>query len=186
MSTLTHTELVTVEAFVRMPQPEDGMQLELVEGVVISTPPPSFAHGVCCNRIGRRIGNFVEDHSLGFVTSNDSGVIVARNPDTVRGPDVAFWSKRRMPTPPLEGYAEVAPDLVVEVLSPHDVFPKVLRKVQQYIRAGALLIWVVVTEDRSVTVYQPGIDAVILTETESLTGEEVLPGFECLVSLLFP
>jgi hypothetical protein len=73
MPTLTQSGLVTAEVFVRMPQPEDGSRLELVEGVVISMPPPSFAHGVCCNRIGRKVGNFVEDHSLGFVTSNDSG-----------------------------------------------------------------------------------------------------------------
>ena len=185
MPTLTQSDLVTAEKFVRMPQPEDGSQLELVEGVVISMPPPSFAHGVCCNRIGRKVGNFVEDHSLGFVTSNDSGVILSRKPDTVRGPDVAFWSKRRMPAAPSEGYAQIAPDLVVEVLSPHDVFPKVLRKVQQYLKADVLLIWVVVPEDRSVTVYRPGRDAAILTEEEILTGEDVLLGFECLVSQLF-
>ncbi len=93
MSTLTQSHLVSAEVFARMPQREDGTLLELVEGVIITMPPPSFAHGVCCNRIGRKVGNFVEDHSLGFVTNNDSGVIVARNPDTVRSPDVAFWSR---------------------------------------------------------------------------------------------
>ena len=90
-----------------------------------------------------------------------------------------------MPTAPQEGYAEIAPDLVVEVLSPHDVFPKVLRKVQQYLKAGVVLIWVVVPEDRSVTIYRPGYDAIILTEKETLKGEDVLPGFECAVADLF-
>ncbi len=90
-----------------------------------------------------------------------------------------------MPTPPQEGYPDIAPDLVVEVLSPHDLFSKVLRKVHQYLKAGVLMIWVVVPEDRSVTVYRPGQETVIIEETEVLKGADLLPGFECLVSELF-
>jgi Uma2 family endonuclease len=176
---------MTAEEFDELPQPEDGSQQELVNGVVVTMPPPSFYHGLCCNRIGRKIGNLVEDAKLGYVTCNDSGVILAREPDTVRGPDLAFWSRQRMPEPPRAGYPEIPPDLVVEVLSPSDVFPQILRKVQQYLRAGTREVWVVVPEDRSVTVCRPGQDQVILSNSESLSSD-ILPGFSCLVGELFP
>jgi Uma2 family endonuclease len=186
MSTITPARLLTAEEFARLPQPEDGSQQELVNGVVITMPPPSFYHGLCCNRIGRKLGNFVDEARAGFVTNNDSGVILARDPDTVRGPDVAFWGRERLLEPPREGYPSIPPDLVVEVLSPSDVFTKVQRKVQQYLRAGVRLIWVVVPEDRSVAVYRPGQEPRILSDGEVLGGEDVLPGFSCPVADLFP
>jgi Uma2 family endonuclease len=186
MSAIAQPKLLTAEEFMRLPQPEDGSQQELVQGVIVMVPPPSFYHGICCSRVCRKVGNFVEDRGLGFVTSNDSGVILERDPDTVRGPDVAFWSKERLPTPPAEGYPSVAPDLVVEVLSPSDLFPRVLRKVQQYLKAGVRMVWVLVPEDRSVTVCRPGEEQRILSENETLDGADVLPGFTCPVAELFP
>src|SRR5262249_29535911 len=147
--------LLTAEQFASLPQPEDGSLQELVRGVIETMPPPGFLHGVCGNRVGRKVGNFVDDNRLGFVTNNDSGVIVERAPDTVRGPDVAYWSRERLPSPPRQGYPDVAPDLVVEVLSPNDLFLRVMRKVQEYLRAGVRLVWVVVPEDRSVSVLAP-------------------------------
>ena len=91
-----------------------------------------------------------------------------------------------MPTPPRTGYPDLAPDLVVEVLSPSDVFPQILRKVQQYLRAGTREVWVVVPEDRSVTVCRPGQEQVILSNGETLSSGDILPGFSCPVADLFP
>src|SRR5260370_36111589 len=110
------------------------------------------------------------------MTDNASGWILASEPETVRGPDLAFWRRERMPEPPRTGYPDIPPDLVVEVLSPSDVFPQILRKVQQYLRAGTREVWVVVPEDRSVTVCRPGQDQVILGNGETLGGGDVLPG----------
>jgi Uma2 family endonuclease len=186
MSAVTQAHLLTAEEFAQLPQPEDGSQQELVQGVVITMPPPSFFHGLCCNELGSRLRNHVREQQLGYVTSNDSGVILARAPDTVRGPDLAFWSRERMPTPPRMGYPDIAPDLVVEVLSPSDVFPQILRKVQQYLRAGTREVWVVVPEDRSVTVCRPGQEQVILGNGETLSSGDTLPGFSCPVAELFP
>ena len=186
MSTATRTRLLTAEAFALLPHPEDGSQQELIDGVVKTMPPPSFYHGQVCSRIDRKLGAFIEANQLGWITSNDSGVILAREPDTVRGPDLAFWSRQRMPEPPKTGYPDIAPDLVVEVLSPSDVFPQILRKVQQYLRAGVNEVWVVVPEDRSVTVCRSGQEQVILSNGETLSGGAVLPGFSCPVMELFP
>jgi Uma2 family endonuclease len=178
--------LLTAEEFGRLPQPPDGSQQELIRGVIVTMPPPSFYHGQVCLLIGRKLGNFIEAHNLGTATSNDSGVILARSPDTVRGPDLAFWSRETLPQPPREGYPSVAPDLVVEVLSPSDVFTHVQRKVQDYLRAGVRMAWVVVPEDRSVAVFRSGREPSVLSNGEALSGEDVLPGFACPVTELFP
>jgi Uma2 family endonuclease len=186
MSTATQARLMTAEEFAELPDPEDGSQQELVNGVVITMPPPSFYHGQVCSKIDRKIGVFIEANQLGWITCNDSGVILTRQPDTVRGPDLAFWSRQRMPEPPRTGYPDISPDLVVEVLSPSNVFPQILRKVQQYLRAGTREVWIVVPEDHSVTVCRPGQEQVILSNGETLSGGDILPRFSCLVAELFP
>lgn len=131
MSTATQPRLITAEQFALLPAPEDGSQQELVNGVVIAMPLPSFYHGLCCNELACRLGQHARQQGLGWVTCNDSGVVLTRGPDTARGPDLAFWRRERLPEPPRTGYLEIAPDLVVEVLSPSGIFPQVLRKVQQ-------------------------------------------------------
>src|SRR5947207_6957229 len=99
------TKLVTVEQFMNMPDPPDGSRQELVRGVIRAMPPAKGRHGVCCAKISRLIGNFVDAQRLGIVATNDTGVILERNPDTVRGPDIAFWSYARQAEIP-EGYFE--------------------------------------------------------------------------------
>src|SRR3954463_6925505 len=101
MTTAT-TKLITAEEFGRMPDPPDGSQQELVRGVIVTMPPPKGRHGACCSKINRRLGNFADEHGLGTVFSNDTGCITERDPDTVRGPDVSFWSRARLPEIPEE------------------------------------------------------------------------------------
>ena len=93
-------KLITAEEFARMPNPPDGSQQELVRGEIVIMPPPGGRHGVCCSRVGRRLGNFVDENRRGTVTCNDTGFISERDPDTVRGPDVAYWSKECLPEVP--------------------------------------------------------------------------------------
>lgn len=183
MATVTQ-KLITAEEFARMPDPPDGSQQELVRGAIITMPPPGERHGVCCMKISRRIGGFVEDNNLGTATCNDSGFITERDPDSVRGPDIAFWSREKLPEVP-EGYIDVAADLVVEVVSPSDRFTRVQRKVSEYLTKGVRLVWVVDPEDRSVAVYREGQKPKVLNENETLSGEDVLSGFTCRIADLF-
>lgn len=183
MTTATQ-KLITAEEFARMPDPPDGSRQELVQGVIITMPPPGGRHGVCCLKIGRRIGNFVDEHSLGTTVSNDTGFLMARDPDTVRGPDISFWSRSRLPEVP-EGYIEVAPDLAVEVVSPSDRYARIQQKVNEYQEKGVRLIWIVDPEDRSAAIFREGQKVKVLSENETLTGEDVLPGFTCRVADLF-
>ena len=183
MSIVTQ-KLITAEEFFRMPDPPDGSQQELVKGVIVTMPPPGGRHGFCCSRIDRRIGNYVEERKLGSVFVNDTGFLMERDPDTVRGPDVSFWSQERLPEVPV-GYITIPPDLIVEVVSPSDHYARIQKRVADYLETEVRLIWIADPEDRSVTVYRPGQKMVVLNENETLSGMDVLPGFSCKVADLF-
>jgi Uma2 family endonuclease len=178
-------KLMTAEEFARLPDPPDGSHQELVQGVVLTLPPPGAPHGLCCSKIDRRLGAFVEAHQLGLVFSNDTGFVIEHDPDTVRGADVAFWSRERLPELP-KGYIGVPPDLAVEVISPEDHFSRFNRKVAQYLAHGVRELWVVDPEDRSVTVYRPDKLLRIFGNSDTLSCEDILPGFSCRVADLFP
>ncbi|HET6572487.1 MAG TPA: Uma2 family endonuclease [Fimbriiglobus sp.] len=176
--------LLTVEEFMKLPDPPDGSKMELAKGEVVLMPPPKGRHGVICSRIDRRVGNFVDEHKLGWVTANDAGVVLERGPDTVRGPDVAFWSIVRQPTIP-DAYFEVPPDLAVEVLSPGDSRKAAQAKIKEYVFYGVRLVWLVDPKARTVTVFAGTIQGKTLDESGTLDGGDVLPGFTCKVAELF-
>ena len=105
----------------------------------------------------------------------ESGFKLTSNPDTVRGPDVAFISQSRLPEPEPVGYP--APDLVVEILSPGDRPGEVLGKVADWLSAGTRLVWVVDPERRLVRLYRADGTEQIVTADQALQGEDVVPGF---------
>src|SRR5262245_39441414 len=99
--------------------PDSGRPTELVRGRIVTMNMPHPRHGYFCGKIVRLLGNFVERHDLGWVMSNDSGVVTERDPDTVRGADVAYYSFNRLPKGKLpQGYLSVVPELIFEVRSP--------------------------------------------------------------------
>lgn len=185
MSTITQKKLLTAEEFFLLPNPGDGSQQELVRGEIITMPPPGGMHGVCCLKAGRRIGNFVEDGPGGTVTCNDTGFVTERGPDSVRGPDISYWSKERLKEVPV-GYITISPDMLVEVLSPSNTSKQIREKLKEYFAKGVRLVWVIAPEDRTLTIYRQPDEGRLLHETASVTGEDVLPGFECRVSDLLP
>ena len=185
MSATTQKKLLTAEEFFLLPDPADGSQQELVRGEVITMPPAGGMHGVSCLKTGRRIGNFVDEHDRGTVTCNDTGFVTGRAPDSVRGPDIAYWSRARLKEVPV-GYIEIPPDLLVEVLSPSNTSAQIRVKLQEYFTRGVRLVWVIAPEDRTLTIYRTPDEGRVLHETATVTGEDVLPGFECRVSDLLP
>jgi Uma2 family endonuclease len=185
MSTITQNKPITAEEFFLMPPPTDGAQQELVRGEIITMPPPGGMHGVSCNKAGRRLGNFVEDNDRGTVASNDTGFITQRNPDSVRGPDVSYWSKERLKEVPV-GYIDIAPDMLVEVLSPSNTWKQIRAKLIEYFGLGVRLVWVIAPEDRTLTIFRTPDEGRLLHETATVTGEDVLQGFSCRVSDLLP
>jgi Uma2 family endonuclease len=141
MATVTQP-LLTAEEFARRADP--GYPEELVKGRIVTGPTPGLRHGQVCAQIVFLLKLAVEDRELGRVLSNDSGVVTERGPDSVRGPDVSFYSYAKVPKGSApEGYAAVPPDVVFEVLSPHDRWPLVLGKVAEYLNAGVAAVVVV-------------------------------------------
>ena len=175
----TATKPITAAEFLEMPEPPDGSKQELVRGEIVMLPPPGFEHGNVQSNTNYVLKHYVRAHQLGWVTV-ESGVVTEIGPDTVRGPDVAFWSKERLPLdqPPPRGYPEVAPDLCVEVLSPSNRPAQVQAKVREYLTRGVRLVWVVDPEQRNVTIYRTADEGQVLDESATLTGEDVLPGFK--------
>jgi Uma2 family endonuclease len=175
---------ITAEEFMNMPKPVDGSQQELVRGEIITMPPPKGLHGACCSKIDRRIGNFVEANHLGNVFANDTGFVTELNPDSVRGPDVAYWSYERLPEVP-DDYIRVPPDLAVEVLSSSNRSGQIRQKLIEYFARGVRLVWVADPVDHTVTIYRTPDEGRLLHESATLSGEDVLPGFSCRVADLF-
>ncbi len=150
MATAPHpssTALLTAEEFARRPDP--GYPEELVRGEVVAMTPPGFRHGRVCAQVVYLLKSVADQHDLGHVVSNDAGVVTERAPDSVRGPDVAFYRYERLPRDArIEGYPPVAPDLVIEVLSPHDRWNRVLAKVAEYLEAGVAVVGVLDPDGR--------------------------------------
>jgi Uma2 family endonuclease len=158
---------------------------ELVRGHLIVREPAGGEHGRIAMELGRRLANHVATHALGVVYAAETGFTLARDPDTVRAPDVAFVSRERQPDPPPRGFPTFAPDLVVEVLSPTDRPGEVLAKVGDWLSAGTRLVWVVDPERREVRVHRHDGSLAMITAAGTLDGEDVLPGFACELTEIF-
>jgi Uma2 family endonuclease len=183
-STPTTTEtLLTAEQYLALP--DDGKLTELVRGRIVEMPSPTPSHGYVCLNVGVALSAFVRANDLGRVVSNDSGVKTERGPDTVRGPDLAFYSYNRVPRGPLpEGYWP-APELVIEVRSPSDRWPAITAKAGEYLNAGVVCVCVVDPETESVAVYLENELPRRHTSEEELTIREVLPGFTIPIRRFF-
>ncbi len=178
-------KLITAEEFARLSNPPDGSKQELVRGVIEIMPPPGFRHGARQVRVVTLLDQFARSTRKGRVTV-ESGVITEHDPDTVRGPDVSFWSVDRLPLDlEPEGYPLVVPDLCVEILSPGNTMRKILEKLREYFASGVRIVWIVDPEERTVMVYRSIEEGRIFHETATLSGEDVLPGFTCRVSEFF-
>lgn len=154
-------------------------RLELVAGVIIEMSPAGGKHGFIALELGRLVATHVRENDLGYTTAAETGYILHQNPegrDTVRAPDVGYVSKGRLPEGLPDGYIPLAPDLAVEVVSPHDSASAVHDRVTDYLKHGTRLVWVFYPSSRSVTAHTPE-GAFTLEAGDTLDGGEVLPGF---------
>jgi Uma2 family endonuclease len=117
--------------------------------------------------------------------TNDTGIVVERDPDTLRGADVMLFLRQPRPEDLQPRYVEDVPDLIVEVLSENDRPSQITRRVGQYLRHGVPLVWVIDPDDHTLTAYQLGEIPQVFDEQDQLTGNGVLPDFSCRVADLF-
>ena len=176
--------ITTVEALLNAPA--DLGRCELVRGKLIMIGPGKGRHGAVCAQITKALANYIDANDLGIVLNSSAGYVIARDPDTVREPDISFLCKARVGDQDFDAFLEGAPDLAVEVFSPSNTIAEMREKIDDYIGAGCRVVWVVDPLRRSVVVYRREADPTILSEQDTLTAEEVLPGFSLQVREMFP
>jgi Uma2 family endonuclease len=180
----TEIRLMTAEDLERLPN--DHMRHELVRGELRTMPPAGGEHGVFGMNVAGLLFQHVRAKQLGVVLLAETGFLLSRNPDMVRGADAAFVRKDRIPPTGIpKSYWPGAPDLAVEVVSPNDTHDEVEEKVQEWLDAGTSVVWVVSPKRRTVAIHRPARDVVTLTEKDELDGGPLLPDFRCRVSEIF-
>jgi Uma2 family endonuclease len=178
------TKLMTADDLLAMPDSRWGY--ELVCGKLKKYMPAGNLHGYIASKIGRIIGNFVDENNLGAVFAAETGFTIFNDPDTVRAPDSAFVGNEKLAKHGIsEKFFPDAPDLAVEVVSPNDRKKDIEGKVQDYLTAGVKLIWIIYPQKQVVAVYRQNSNASILFETDTLDGEDVIPSFQLPLEKIF-
>ena len=173
----------TVDDLYRLP--DDGRRYELVAGHLVSEPLPGARHGRVIARIAHALRTVADRECIGEVLAADTGFVLARDPDTVRGPDVAFVTRARYDAagdPPTAFPGP--PDVAVEVVSPSNRPGDIHAKVADYLAAGTRLVWVVDPDPErcTITIYETLLSPRILGRDDEIDGANVLPGFRARVS----
>lgn len=184
--TLVASHLLTVEDYARLP--DLGQPTELVRGRIVEMNLPTPRHGQICCEVAWLINSHVRPNQLGEIVTNDAGVITSRNPDTMRGADVAFYSKARFGPGRLpDGYLEKVPDLVVEVFSESesDRWSALLTKVAEYLDAGVTAVCILDPSDETAYVYHGDRPVRILTATQEFALPDMLGDFRVQVAEFF-
>ena len=184
MSVVAEKVSVTPDELLAIPNEGD---YELVDGVLRERSMSALSSWIG-TKIVRLLGHTVDEHQLGSIFGADAGFqCFGEDANTMRRPDVCFVRADRLPADQIgEGYVRVVPDLVVEVLSPHDLAEDVEEKVRLFHDAGVPLIWVVSPTARKVRVVRIDGTSAFLAEGDVLSGEGVIPDFACPVAAIFP
>jgi Uma2 family endonuclease len=183
-ATAAPTKLMTADEFwdfCQLPENADK-RLELIHGKVVEMSRPTRYHGVVVAQIVMRLSEWIEQSGQPGYVAADAGLVLADNPGTVVGPDVAYYTDATTfeDIPPKWG--EAPPVLAVEVLSPNDKKKDVTRKVADYLDGGVPVVWTVDYEERFVTVHRLKQSPKVVDFDELLLGGEELPGFSCRVA----
>lgn len=178
--------LMTAEEFAALPTGR-GVRYELVDGVPREMAAAGFLHGMTVAQTNGVLWVFVAPRDLGAVVGAGTGFCVRHDPDVVFAPDVAFVARDRLPPPSEQaGFLPLAPDFVVEVVSPSDRRRDVRAKVAAWLRYGTRIVWVLNPPSRTAEVWRVGHPVELRRSEEEIDAEPVLPGFRCFVRDLFP
>ena len=148
---------LTLDQFLELPEPEDWTQYELSRGELITLPPPGYRHGVLVAKIITLLINTLSPEEY-IVAGGDAGFLLDPNPEaaTIRGADVAVNKRAEIGESLPTGWFRGAPMLAVEVVSPGNTAKDTQLKMKQYLEAGALEVWLVYPDTRTIYVYSAG------------------------------
>lgn len=178
---------LTIADLAAMPDelPSGPVDFELENGRFVLMSPTGRRHGNLQSRIARALIEQGEDAGHGEAFS-ETGIILSRDPDSVAGPDAMFVTTRSMPIrESAEGYLETIPELVVEIRSKNDTSAYLNRKTAKYLQVGVQLVWVVDPEAATVTEYRPETSGKTLSKSDSLSCDDIIPGFRLPLDELF-
>lgn len=177
-------ELLTADDLLRLYS--EGVKGELVKGILCETMAAGGEHGEIAIALGGALRAHIRPRRLGRVAGSDSGVRLERRPDTVREPDLAYFSAATLPLDvEVHGYYEVIPDLVVEIVSPSDRSGAIADRVAMWHRYGVATVWAVYPATRTIAAHPRGGGGVIFGADDTLDGGVVIPGFQSPVRDLF-
>jgi Uma2 family endonuclease len=176
------TKLITGEELFELP----GVgSCELIDGRIVPMSPTGGGHGGFESALVVELGIFVRRQRIGYLASGEVGIYTGRNPDTVRGADIAVFTKAQLPAGLPRGYIHATPELVVEIVSPNDAWAEIRAKVREYFAIGTGRVWIVAPDERAVLVYRAPNEYTELAATDTLTGEGALTGFSLPVASIF-
>lgn len=154
-------------------------QFELEEGEVVEVSRPGERHGTVCSNTSYILVGYTRSIKQGNVTSNDTGIVLERGPDTVRGPDVAMYLENRKFKDLEVKYSERVPNLVVEILSPNDRRGKMQKRINKFLEKGVAMVWLLDPEEETVSIFVKNQLPIVLEGDEEVTGLDVFDGFRC-------
>ena len=167
---------------------DDDKHYELIEGEIVEMAPPGWEHGTLAGEVYHCFRLFDPERKLGYPTV-DSGFYPAADRSTLLSPDVAFTRIERAPKREFKKWAPLMPDIAVEVQSPSNTLADLRRKAAIYLEHGSQLVWIVIPDSKGVEVCRlddNGDNArEFIGADGSLSGEDVLPGFELPLAALF-
>jgi Uma2 family endonuclease len=168
-----YDRVLTLEEYQQLPNDPAYID-ELSKGRLVREPRPGARHGRVAFAVAQALSEFVARHGLGSVEM-ETGFLLAEDPWTVRGPDVAFIARDRLPAEVPVGFWPFAPDLAIEVVSPSNTASEIETKVLEYLDAGSRMVWVIDPESRTARICQ-GNEARIVREHEELFAGDVVAG----------
>ena len=181
---VTTTRLMTAEELLDMP--DDGFRYELIRGRLRKRLPAGQTHGEYASNIGLSLGGHAKARRLGKSYIADTGFILETDPDHVRAPDYAFISSDRLrEIGESEGFAQGAPDIAVEVISPNDRYTEVEEKVADWLNAGCRAVIVVNPRRRTVNLHRSHTNMTTLAESDTLELDDIVPDWRMPVEDIF-
>lgn len=181
-SVQTPTRLVTGEQLMAM---GDIGPCELIDGVIVSMSPTGGQHGYLESRLNRYLGAFIDNAKVGLCMVGEIGIYIRHDPDRIRAAEIAFWSSAKLPDGPPLGFIEVAPDLVVEILSPTDCWREMNEKIDDYFLVGVGELWIVDPSKETVFVYRSPAQRTAMRSGDMLRGSGPLNGFALPIDELY-
>ena len=181
--TTTKQKLVTADDLLAMPR--DGNRYELIRGVLIKKMPTGDPHGIVVVLTAHHITQYALSSGHGQTRSGEAGYILDRDPDTVRAPDVAWYSPDNLPPTGTQGFPDIVPDLVIEVKSPSNSNPEMAAKAQMWLSYGAKMALVLDPQTETVIIHNPDSAPITLAVDDVLDLSDLLPGFSCPVRSFF-